>query len=309
MSALIGLLGLMIVGVLALPLSRRIGRLEDATVAIAAGKLDTPIDSEAHDELGSLTRAFDAMRISLKKGGEALESERRLLHAMMEHLPDHIYFKDADSRFIMVSRALAKHFGFDSPEMAIGMTDRDFFSPEHADAALEDEQMLMRTGEPVVGKEEEETWIDRPSTWVSTTKMPLRDEHGKVIGTFGISSDITARKHAEVAMREATQAAEDANRAKSDFLANMSHEIRTPMNGIIGMTELLLNTELSEEQRRIRKTDLPIGRLTARPHQRHPRFLQNRGWQIGGRPPRVRPPRFDRRHAPDTGSARHREAD
>ncbi|MGI9241725.1 MAG: PAS domain-containing protein, partial [Verrucomicrobiales bacterium] len=238
-SVLVGLLGLLIVGSLALPLSRRIGRLEDATKAIAAGKLDTPIESEAKDELGSLTRAFDEMRLSLKKGGETLESERRLLHAMMEHLPDHIYFKDADSRFIMVSRALARHFGFDSPEEAIGKNDRDFFTEEHAAAALEDEKLLMLTGEPMVGKEEEETWTDRPSTWVSTTKMPLRNERGKVIGTFGISSNITSRKHAEVAMGEAKQAAEEANRAKSDFLANMSHEIRTPMNAILGFTELL----------------------------------------------------------------------
>jgi len=254
MSLGVGLLGLLIVGLIALPLSGRIGRLTEATEAIAAGELDTPVAARGHDELSRLTRSFDRMRVSLKQGHEALESERRLLHAMMEHLPDHIYFKDKDSRFMMVSRALAKHLGLDDPKEAIGKTDQDFFSEEHAAAALADEIKLMRTGEPVLGKEEEETWKGREeSTWVSTTKMPLRDQGGKVVGTFGISSNITSRKLAAVALQEAKLAAEDANKAKSDFLANMSHEIRTPMNGIMGMTELLLNTDLTGAQREYAK--------------------------------------------------------
>lgn len=250
MSVGIGLLGLLVIGLIALPLSARIARLTTATEAIAAGELDTPVAARGKDELSRLTRSFDYMRISLKENREALESERQLLHAMMEHLPDHIYFKDKESRFMMVSRALARHLGVNDPREAVGKTDCDFFSEAHAAEALEDEKELMLTGEPVLGKEEEETWKEREeTTWVSTTKMPLRNQGGKVVGTFGISSNITSRKHAEQALRDAKRAAEEANRAKSDFLANMSHEIRTPMNGIMGMTELLINTALTEAQR------------------------------------------------------------
>src|SRR6185295_18057146 len=140
-------------------------------------------------------------------------------------------------------------FGLNDTSDAIGKTDFDYFSIEHAREAFRDEQEVIRSGRPIIGKVEKETWPDGSVGWVSTTKMPLKDNNGRIIGTFGMSRDITAVKLAEVALQEAKNAAEAANRAKSDFLANMSHEIRTPMNAIIGMTELTLNTELLPEQR------------------------------------------------------------
>jgi two-component system, sensor histidine kinase and response regulator len=118
---------------------------------------------------------------------------------------------------------------------------------------LEDERRVMASGRFVLNKEEEQAWPDGRVTWVSTTKVPLRDMHGQVIGTFGISRDITDRKQAEAAMLAAREAAEAASRAKSDFLANMSHEIRTPLNAILGMTELVLDTQLTESQRNFLK--------------------------------------------------------
>src|SRR3989304_738316 len=122
-----------------------------------------------------------------RKAEAALERERYLLHALMDNLPHNIYFKDAQSRFLRVNKALAKLFGlFDAAE-AVGKTDSAFFTDEHARPARADEQEVMRTGTPLVDKEEKETWPNGRETWVNTTKLPLYNEHGEVGGTFGIS--------------------------------------------------------------------------------------------------------------------------
>ncbi|MBN1811622.1 MAG: GAF domain-containing protein [Anaerolineae bacterium] len=137
---------------------------------------------------------------------EALAQEQYLLNALLDSTPDHIYFKDTESRFIRVSRSQSERFGLDDSADIVGMIDFDFFTEEHARPAYEDEQRIVRTGEPVLGLEEKETWPDGSVSWVSTSKMPLRDEAGRIIGTFGISSDVTARKQAELALeRRAVQ--------------------------------------------------------------------------------------------------------
>jgi PAS domain S-box-containing protein len=134
---------------------------------------------------------------ALTEGERAAEAPGQfLLQTLMNHTPDFIYFKDGESRFIKISQALARQFGLSDPEQAVGKTDFDFFSEEHARQAYEDEQAIMRTGQPLT-HEERETWPDRPDTWVSTTKMPLHDAAGNAVGTFGISRDITKRKRAE----------------------------------------------------------------------------------------------------------------
>ena len=178
-----------------------------------------------------------------------LASEHDLLSTLMDNLPDNIYFKDRDSRFLAVNRAMLSWTGFRHQSEIIGKTDRDLFGEEHAGDALADEQKILATGQPIVGIEEKETWPDGHETWVSTTKVPWRDARGNVIGTFGSSRDITARKLVEKNLEAATETAEKAGRAKSEFLANMSHEIRTPMNGVIGMTGLLLESDLDPQQR------------------------------------------------------------
>ena len=114
-----------------------------------------------------------------------------LLGLLMDNIPDSIYFKDKASQFVMINRAQAKRFGLADPHLVAGKSDADFFAPIYAQQALADEQRVMQTGQPLVSVEEKETWPDGRVTWVSTTKMPLRDRAGRVFGTFGISRDIT----------------------------------------------------------------------------------------------------------------------
>jgi len=114
---------------------------------------------------------------------------------------ERVYFKDILSRFLLVSQGWIAAI---SPGLSlndiVGKTDLDFFSGEHAAEAYADEQRIISTGEPMVGKLERETFSDGPDLWVSTSKMPLRDELGRIIGTFGVSRDVTAQIKAENAL-------------------------------------------------------------------------------------------------------------
>ena len=111
-----------------------------------------------------------------KKAEASLEFERNLLHTLMNHLPDAIYFKDTSGRFLRISKALSDNFQLTAPSDAEGKTDADYFTSEHAQQAKRDEQKIMQTGEPLIGMVEKETWPGGKTTWVSTTKAPLHDK-------------------------------------------------------------------------------------------------------------------------------------
>ncbi|MDZ8118091.1 SpoIIE family protein phosphatase [Pontiella agarivorans] len=137
-----------------------------------------------------------------------------LLENLMVNNTDVIYFKDLQSRFIKINEACAHKHGFLSADEIVGKTDFDLWSEEHARQAFEREQRIIATGIPQNSFEEREVWPDGRITWVSSTKMPLRDGEGNIIGTFGVSRDITLRKEAELRIR---QYAED--------LKNMTDEL------------------------------------------------------------------------------------
>jgi diguanylate cyclase (GGDEF)-like protein/PAS domain S-box-containing protein len=129
------------------------------------------------------------------------EIERICSRNLFASSEERLFFKDLESRFLLVSEGFVNALGQGrSLDEVLGKTDFDIFSKPHASEAYEDEQQIIRTGEPIVGKIERETFENAPDRWVATTKLPLRDDGGRIIGTFGISRDVTAQIEAQEAL-------------------------------------------------------------------------------------------------------------
>jgi PAS domain S-box-containing protein len=258
------------------PLSSMYGGRGAVTVRLEYGgkvygllSVSIPRDLTADEEEQALFKevAGDiAFALHSAEQEKALAHERYLLKTLMDTVPDAIYFKDTDSRFIRTNKAHAgRWFGLSDPAQAVGKTDFDFFSEEHARQAYEDEQEIIRTGQPLLNIEERETWPDRPDTWVVTSKMPLRDEEGKITGTFGLTRDITDRKRAEEALKEYSERLEEMVEERTQELRDaqeqlvrqeklavlgqlaggVGHELRNPL-GAISNAAYFLNMALEE---------------------------------------------------------------
>lgn len=191
-------------------LSGTIGE-ERAIEAVRAGAADYVIKDRMRRLPVAIQRAQreSAELRARRRTDEALAHEQYLLRMLMENLPDDVYFKDVNSRFITVSRSLAGRHGL-IPAKLKGKTDFDIFTEEHARQTFEDEQRIINTNRPMVDVEEKETRPDGSITWVSSTKLPLRDTVGNIVGTFGISRDITVRKQAEDRIREQAEVIDQA---------------------------------------------------------------------------------------------------
>jgi PAS domain S-box-containing protein len=135
-----------------------------------------------------------------------LEKEKYLLDALLTNIPDYIYFKDEQSRFIRVSESMAPLFNTSSGSNLIGKSDFDFHSADHANSAFQEEMEIIRTGKRILNQVDHEVWEDGREQWVSTTKMPLVAADGRIVGTFGISKVITDIKKMELEMKQQNEA-------------------------------------------------------------------------------------------------------
>jgi PAS domain S-box-containing protein len=162
------------------------------------------------------------------------EIDRVLVAAFLENIPDRVYFKDRASRFLALSSSLARSFGCASAAEVVGKSDFDFFSEAHARPAFDDEQRIIRTGEPILGKVERETWPDGRVTWAVTNKLPLRGPDGRIVGTFGLSKDVTAEKVMEAALEKAQRDLVDASRlaGMAEVATGVLHNVGNVLNSV-----------------------------------------------------------------------------
>jgi sigma-B regulation protein RsbU (phosphoserine phosphatase) len=127
----------------------------------------------------------------LNRQNVGLEEERQRMRLIFDTVPLHLYFKNSEHEFVLANQAMAEWFGFDAPEELYAKSDRDFFAEQHWRETQVDERRIMETGKPLEGRIERETWSGRSDTWVITSKYPWRGADGEIIGTFGVSNDIS----------------------------------------------------------------------------------------------------------------------
>ena len=182
---------------------------------LLSSKVSTTHETEIHDKNAEIIDVEISSFFLVKKEGEVdnfvlvirdirdrktaemrLSREHDLLHTLMDSIPDSIYFKDVDNKFVKVNKAKAAHSNV-KPEEMIGKTDFDFLTEEEAKRAFEDDQEVLNTGKFIINKVEKLTGTNGGERWVSVTKIPRFDEEGNIIGTMGISRDITEWKKLE----------------------------------------------------------------------------------------------------------------
>ena len=168
-----------------------------------------------------------------------LAFEKDLLYSLMNNIPDTIYFKDKNSRFVRVNKAQAQILGLDDPEEAIGKSDFDFFTKKHASEAFNDEQNIMQTGKALIAKVEKIRRADGQYRYVSATKVPITDYMGKYIGLAGISRDITEVRKADDKIKKYSEELAKSNSSKDKFFSIIAHDLKSPFTSLLGIADFL----------------------------------------------------------------------
>ncbi len=160
------------------------------------------VNRELRDLNRDLDRKVEDRTKAVEQANVKLNRESFLLNSLVDKIPDAIFFKDREGRFLRVNRAMAIDAGIHDPEYFVGKTDADIWHGELPDQVGEDERSIIETGIPILNKEEQPVSGSGKPRWVLVTKMPLQDEAGEIIGTFGIAREITEKKLAEDKLRE-----------------------------------------------------------------------------------------------------------
>ncbi|SEH08452.1 PAS domain S-box protein [Candidatus Venteria ishoeyi] len=234
-----------------LMLERRETRNNDEWVTYPDGKkvlidtLKTPYWGPNGEILGILGISRD---ITVRKQAEEeIKRQSGLISSLLDSIPDIIFYKDTDGVYLGCNPPFAELLGRPKEEI-VNKTDYDLFDKETADFFRKHDKLMLERRE-TRHNDEWNTYPDGKKILLDTLKTPYWGPNGEMLGILGISRDITVRKQAEKALQQAKKEAETANQAKTEFLANMSHEIRTPMNAVIGMTQMLMRTDLNDKQK------------------------------------------------------------
>jgi PAS domain S-box-containing protein len=205
------------------------------------------LDTMKHEEFQDLAASANKMIEERNHFFHALSQEHLLLRSLIDAVPNLIFYKDINSRYLGCNHAFAEYMGHDESEI-IGYTDSDLLGAERATIYHETDRKLLES-KKLMKNEELITYSDGKQLRYETIKTTFNDVDGNVQGIIGISHDITARYEMEEQLMIAKNQAEESNRLKTAFLANMSHEIRTPLNAIIGFSNLLVFDDVEQEDK------------------------------------------------------------